>query len=277
MIQIVHDLAPRADIAFASAFNGERAFANNIGKLAEAGAKVIADDVFYLKEPYFQDGPVAVAVNEAVGGRRHLLLRRRQQQPRRCGRAPNRLLGNARNTETLEAVPRRSRRSKGRTASTSTRLADGSDLRHQSRPGATLTVDLQWDEPWLGVGTDLDAFLLNSSGNLIALRRGQRRIQPETNRDLRVGERKGSSGPFSSCQPLFGRQPAAQVRPARERLRRVRHRVPPVEWGRRGGPDDVRAQRRGQRDLGRGGAFQRQLEPGGILLPRACAARLRPG
>ena len=66
MAQIVHDLAPKADIAFASAFNGEGAFANNIGRLATAGAKVIADDVFYLEEPFFQDGPVAVAVNEAV-------------------------------------------------------------------------------------------------------------------------------------------------------------------------------------------------------------------
>ncbi len=68
MAQIVHDLAPKADIAFASAFNGEGAFANNIRKLADpvVGAKVIVDDVFYLEEPFFQDGPVAVAVSEAV-------------------------------------------------------------------------------------------------------------------------------------------------------------------------------------------------------------------
>ncbi len=35
-------------------------------------------------------------------------------------------------------------------------------------PGASLTVDLQWDEPWNGVATDLDAFLLDASGQLIA-------------------------------------------------------------------------------------------------------------
>ena len=34
--------------------------------------------------------------------------------------------------------------------------------------GATLTVDLQWAEPWYGVNTDLDAFLLNSGGQLLA-------------------------------------------------------------------------------------------------------------
>jgi hypothetical protein len=34
--------------------------------------------------------------------------------------------------------------------------------------GETLAVDLQWDEPWFGVGTDLDAFLLSSTGTRIA-------------------------------------------------------------------------------------------------------------
>ncbi|MDX6589507.1 MAG: hypothetical protein QOI84_781, partial [Solirubrobacterales bacterium] len=33
--------------------------------------------------------------------------------------------------------------------------------------GETLTVDLQWAEPWYGVGTDLDAFLLNANGELL--------------------------------------------------------------------------------------------------------------
>jgi hypothetical protein len=31
----------------------------------------------------------------------------------------------------------------------------------------TLSVDLQWAEPWNGVGTDLDAFLLNANGELL--------------------------------------------------------------------------------------------------------------
>ena len=170
MIQIVHDLAPKADIAFASAFNGEGAFANNIGKLAAAGAKVIADDVFYLEEPYFQDGPVAVAVDEAVdsvagvtylsaAGNNSLVDAEGHQigswetpQYRDAGSCPPAV-------EELEA----------------THCLDFDPGSQTDRTfgikvarGATLTVDLQWDEPWLGVGTDLDAFLLNSNGNLIA-------------------------------------------------------------------------------------------------------------
>ena len=66
MAQIVHDLAPGASLAFATAFSGELAFAANIRALAAAGAEVIVDDVAYFEEPFFQDGPVAVAVDEVT-------------------------------------------------------------------------------------------------------------------------------------------------------------------------------------------------------------------
>ncbi len=69
MLQIVHDVAPGAGLAFYTADNSEADFAGGIGKLATAGAKVIADDVGYYDEPFFQDGLVAQAVDavEAQG------------------------------------------------------------------------------------------------------------------------------------------------------------------------------------------------------------------
>jgi hypothetical protein len=75
MLQIVHDVAPGASLAFYTAENSEADFASGIGKLAAsvasggAGAKVIADDVGYFDEPYFQDGIVAQAIDavEAQG------------------------------------------------------------------------------------------------------------------------------------------------------------------------------------------------------------------
>ena len=69
IMQIVHDVAPGAGLAFYTAENGEADFANGIGQLAAsvasggAGAKVIVDDVGYFDEPFFQDGLVAEAVN----------------------------------------------------------------------------------------------------------------------------------------------------------------------------------------------------------------------
>jgi hypothetical protein len=69
MLQIVHDVAPGASLAFYTADNSEADFANGIGALATAGAKVIADDVGYFDEPFFQDGIVAQAIDtvEAQG------------------------------------------------------------------------------------------------------------------------------------------------------------------------------------------------------------------
>ena len=75
MMQVVHDVAPGAGLAFYTAENSEADFANGIGKLAApvasggAGAKVIADDVGYFDEPFFQDGIVAQAIDavEAQG------------------------------------------------------------------------------------------------------------------------------------------------------------------------------------------------------------------
>jgi RTX calcium-binding nonapeptide repeat (4 copies)/Subtilase family len=67
MLQIVHDIAPGASLAFATAFLGQASFANNIINLKNAGAKVIVDDVFNFAEPFFQDGIIAQAVNTVVG------------------------------------------------------------------------------------------------------------------------------------------------------------------------------------------------------------------
>ena len=69
MLQIVHDVAPGANLAFATANGGTANFANNIIALKNAGAKVIVDDVIYLAEPMFQDGIIAQAVNNVVAGR----------------------------------------------------------------------------------------------------------------------------------------------------------------------------------------------------------------
>ncbi len=63
MLQVVHDVAPGAALEFYTADISEADFAVGIGKLAAAGAKVIADDVGYFDEPFFQDGIVAQAID----------------------------------------------------------------------------------------------------------------------------------------------------------------------------------------------------------------------
>ena len=63
MLQIVHDVAPGASLAFYTADNSEADFANGIGLLAKAGAKIEADDSHYFDEPFYQDGILAQAID----------------------------------------------------------------------------------------------------------------------------------------------------------------------------------------------------------------------
>ncbi|MBC2776021.1 S8 family serine peptidase [Parasphingopyxis marina] len=68
MLQIVHDIAPGADLYFHTAFTGIAAFAQGIIDLANAGATVIVDDVGYLNSPMFQDGIISQAVDTVTAG-----------------------------------------------------------------------------------------------------------------------------------------------------------------------------------------------------------------
>jgi hypothetical protein len=63
MLEIVNDLAPGAQLYFATALGSEASFANNIQQLQAAGCNIIVDDELYNDESPFQDGIVAQAVN----------------------------------------------------------------------------------------------------------------------------------------------------------------------------------------------------------------------
>jgi len=65
MLQIVHDIAPKAQLFFATADISEASFAANIIALHNPpyNCDVIIDDVSYYDEPVFQDGFIAKAVD----------------------------------------------------------------------------------------------------------------------------------------------------------------------------------------------------------------------
>jgi uncharacterized repeat protein (TIGR03803 family) len=66
MLEIVNDLAPGAQLYFATAEGGDANFANNIQQLQAAGCNIIVDDELYDDESPFQDGIVAQAVNSVT-------------------------------------------------------------------------------------------------------------------------------------------------------------------------------------------------------------------
>jgi hypothetical protein len=176
MLQVIHDVAPHAELAFATAYSTELQFARNIERLAEpvsrggAGAEVIVDDVSYFGEPFFQDGPVAEAIRKVTA----------------IGVA---YLTAAGNNNLFEAGTKREIGSweRSKFADTNCPPGFGSIVREGASsclnfspngtadptfgitvaPKSTLVVDLQWAEPWYGVESDLDAYLLNEANQII--------------------------------------------------------------------------------------------------------------
>jgi Subtilase family len=176
MLQIVHDMAPGAELAFNSAFNGELAFAAGIEDLAKpvieggAGSQVVVDDVGYFEEPFFQDGPVAVAVNEvtaagatylSAAGNDNLFDAEGNEiasweapEYRDSGSCPAAVaaVANLNGAHCMDFNP-----------GTPTDRTFGIKV----EPEEILSIDLQWAEPWEGVATDLDAILLDAAGEVL--------------------------------------------------------------------------------------------------------------
>ena len=66
MAEIIFDTAPGVrNMLFSSGIGGAASRVSAIDNLVTAGAKVIADDVFHITEPFFQDGIIAQAVDRA--------------------------------------------------------------------------------------------------------------------------------------------------------------------------------------------------------------------
>lgn len=150
MAEIVYDEAPGlARILFASGSGngavktGPVGKADSIRQLVANGAQVIADDIFYLDEPFFQDGAVSQAVDaaKAAGVAYFASAGNRARQSWEGGYADNGAgfhdFAGGDTIQTVTTVP----------------------------AGKSLTVVLQWAEPFGVPGaTDLDALLVRSTG-----------------------------------------------------------------------------------------------------------------
>jgi hypothetical protein len=68
MLEVIHDVAPGAQLFFATAINDITSFAQNIRDLRAAGCDIIVDDVFYFTETPFQDGQAPGVVSNMNSG-----------------------------------------------------------------------------------------------------------------------------------------------------------------------------------------------------------------
>lgn len=68
MLEIIYDMAPGANLYFATADPTITNFAQNIRNLRAAGCDIIVDDVFYFVETPFQDGQTSSVLSTTNGG-----------------------------------------------------------------------------------------------------------------------------------------------------------------------------------------------------------------
>jgi hypothetical protein len=169
MAQIVHDLAPGAAIRFASAFNGEQDFADQIRGLAANGASVIVDDITYFAEPMYQDGVIGKAVedvhaqgvtyfssagneNKILGGQDVASYEAQSYRPTTCPAAITAGYGATAGVDCHNF---------------NADAAGAADPLYGFGNNGSVRYLMGWDEPQFGIGTDLDLCILNSAGTAI--------------------------------------------------------------------------------------------------------------
>jgi Ca2+-binding RTX toxin-like protein len=170
MLQLIHDLAPGADLAFATAYSSESNFAANIRALANNGADIIVDDVIYFAEPFFQDGIVALAVEDVVNNKDVAYFSSAGNNASKSYESSN---FNSSSDTSLDTI------------FSSVLGGSGSYQYHDFDPGVNvdtrqqvtlangqnLKLALQWDDPFYttnGVDTDVDILLINSANQVVA-------------------------------------------------------------------------------------------------------------
>ena len=66
MLEIIHDLAPGADLFFSQGISSDIRFIDAVNELVAAGCDVIVDDIGFFGEPWFEEGPIATTVRDAI-------------------------------------------------------------------------------------------------------------------------------------------------------------------------------------------------------------------
>jgi subtilisin family serine protease len=145
LLEIVHDVAPAAQLLFAGPADSFE-MVEAVRCLTAAGADVIVDDLGFFGEPYFEDGPVAAAVRDAVEAgvsyhsspgneaEEHL-----EQDYFDLGNTIHDFAAGGGDNTNSVVIPAR----------------------------GALTCVLQWNDPFRGSGNDYDLFLLEENFNPI--------------------------------------------------------------------------------------------------------------
>lgn len=172
MLEIVHDIAPGAQLYFAtSSSNSIVQFATNIRALRTAGCDIIVDDISFFVETPFQDGQAATVVSPGNAG---VVVQAVKDVTvgSQAGALYFSSAANSGNKNDNTAGAWEGDFADG--GATAAPLPTGNRL-HDFGGGATnnlLTVAgrvlLKWSDPLGGSGNDYDVFALNNAGTAVA-------------------------------------------------------------------------------------------------------------
>jgi subtilisin family serine protease len=156
MLEIVHDLAPGARLAFATAANSFASFAENVLALHQSGCHVIVDDIFYIVESPFQDLGVAEAVNRVTAAGVLYFSSSGNEGNLDSGKSGT-WQGDFRPGRPIASLPPE--------AGIAHNFGDGSTSNRVA--GDSLFVTLHWSDPFAGSANDYDLYLFNDEMNLV--------------------------------------------------------------------------------------------------------------
>ena len=182
MLEIIHDLAPNAELGFATAFTSAASFADNIRALrSQADCDIIVDDVLYYAESPFQDGPIAQAVNTVTDDGAVYFSS--------AGNEGNVIDGTSGNYEGDFVA---SGQSVGKFAGTAHDFDPGPGVQvfePLSDASQGVVVPLFWADPLGGATDDYDLYLFDAAGNVT---------------DFSQEVQNGTQDPFEILQTGFG-------------------------------------------------------------------------
>ncbi len=153
MLEIIHDIAPDAELCFHAYGGNSDEFKHAVSTLADAGCRIICDDLYFFRQPFLEDGDVADHIREVLKSHPDCIYvtvsgnfaSLHYQKPWKPG---------------LSIGPDQTVHDFG----------DGySAVPMMLKPGDEVIITLQWDDPWGGAVRDYDLFLTDPGrGEVVA-------------------------------------------------------------------------------------------------------------
>lgn len=143
MLEIIHDIAPDAELYFHAYGGNSDEFKRAVSTLADAGCRIICDDLYFFRQPFLEDGDVADHIREVLKSHPDCIYvtvsgnfaSLHYQKPWKPG---------------LSIGPDQTVHDFG----------DGnSAVPMVLKPDDEVIITLQWDDPWGGAVHDYDLFL----------------------------------------------------------------------------------------------------------------------